>query len=168
MESGGLGNRSQASCLRSSHTIYLKFGTGWSGVGILTDGLAKSCYLCRRRVNAGNKKHTQHAPSTKTECDYLNGWIKKRSHTQKSPPKWRTPEIYSYSWRPASISRPPLCNLLSRCVYVRLLIPAAYSYRYRYRYRAGERRRKRRRRTQTGTEVADQSCCPTLSQYCNT
>ena len=32
-------------------------------------------------------KHTQHAPSTKTECDYLNGWIKKRSHTQKSHPK---------------------------------------------------------------------------------
>ena len=26
-------------------------------------------------------------PSTKTECDYLNGWIKKRSHTQKSHPK---------------------------------------------------------------------------------
>ena len=25
--------------------------------------------------------------STKTECDYLNGWIKKRSHTQKSHPK---------------------------------------------------------------------------------
>ena len=42
---------------------------------------------CPRRVNAGNKKHTQHAPSTKTECDYLNGWIKKRSHTQKSHPK---------------------------------------------------------------------------------
>ena len=33
------------------------------------------------------KKHTQHAPSTKTECDYLNGWIKKRAHTQKSHPK---------------------------------------------------------------------------------
>ena len=33
------------------------------------------------------QKHTQHAPSTKTECDYLNGWIKKRSHTQKSRPK---------------------------------------------------------------------------------
>ena len=31
--------------------------------------------------------------STKTECDYLNGWIKKRSHTQKSHPKWWTPEI---------------------------------------------------------------------------
>ena len=25
--------------------------------------------------------------STKTECDYLNGWIKKRSHTQESHPK---------------------------------------------------------------------------------
>ena len=25
--------------------------------------------------------------STKTECDYLYGWIKKRSHTQKSHPK---------------------------------------------------------------------------------
>ena len=25
--------------------------------------------------------------STKTECDYLNGWNKKRSHTQKSHPK---------------------------------------------------------------------------------
>ena len=22
------------------------------------------------------QKHTQHAPSTKTECDYLHGWIK--------------------------------------------------------------------------------------------
>ena len=33
------------------------------------------------------QKHTQHAPFTKTECDYLNGWIKKRSHTQKSHPK---------------------------------------------------------------------------------
>ena len=33
------------------------------------------------------QKHTQHAPSTKTECDYLSGWIKKRSHTQKSHPK---------------------------------------------------------------------------------
>ena len=27
-------------------------------------------------------------PSTKTECDYLYGSIKKRSHTQKSHPKW--------------------------------------------------------------------------------
>ena len=27
-------------------------------------------------------RNTQHAPSMKTECDNLNGWIKKRSHTQ--------------------------------------------------------------------------------------
>ena len=37
------------------------------------------------------QKHTQHAPSTKTEYDYLNGWIKKRSHTQKSHPKMVNP-----------------------------------------------------------------------------
>ena len=37
------------------------------------------------------QKHTQHAPSTKTECDYLNGWIKKRSHTQKSHSKMVNP-----------------------------------------------------------------------------
>ena len=34
------------------------------------------------------QKHTQHAPFTKTECDYLNGWITKQLHTQKSHPKW--------------------------------------------------------------------------------
>ena len=28
----------------------------------------------------------------KTECDYLNGWIKKRSHTQKSHPKVVNPK----------------------------------------------------------------------------
>ena len=38
-------------------------------------------------------KNTKHAPSTKMECDYLNGWIKKPSHTQKSDLKWWTPEI---------------------------------------------------------------------------
>ena len=26
--------------------------------------------------------------SMKTECVYLNGWIEKRSHMQKSHPKW--------------------------------------------------------------------------------
>ena len=31
------------------------------------------------------QKHTQHAPSTKMECDYLSGWIKKKSH--KNPTK---------------------------------------------------------------------------------
>ena len=34
--------------------------------------------------------------STKTECDYLNGWIKKRSHTQKSHPKSGEPQKYSW------------------------------------------------------------------------
>ena len=38
-------------------------------------------------------KHIQHAPSMKTECDYLYGWIKIRSHTQKSHPRWWTLEI---------------------------------------------------------------------------
>ena len=30
------------------------------------------------------QEHTQHAPSTKTECDYLYGWIKKGSYTHIS------------------------------------------------------------------------------------
>ena len=37
------------------------------------------------------QKHTQHAPPTKMECDYLNGLNKKRLHTQKSHPNWCTP-----------------------------------------------------------------------------
>ena len=41
------------------------------------------------------QKHTQYAPSIKTECDYLNCWIfLKNGHTSKnSHPKWCTPEI---------------------------------------------------------------------------
>ena len=39
------------------------------------------------------QKHTQHAPSMKTECDYLYGWLKKWSHMQKSHQRWWTPEI---------------------------------------------------------------------------
>ena len=41
--------------------------------------------------NAEEEEDNQHAPSMKTECDYLNGWIKKRSHTQKSHPKLVNP-----------------------------------------------------------------------------
>ena len=42
------------------------------------------------------QKYTQHAPYTKTECDYLNGWIKKmvtyaKNLTQKVEPQ-------RYSW----------------------------------------------------------------------
>ena len=55
---------------------------------ISSHGLKRSWRSCPRRVNAGNKNTpSQHAPSTKTECDYLNDWVKKRSHTQKSHPK---------------------------------------------------------------------------------
>ena len=54
--------------------------------------LKRSWHSCPRQMNASNK-NTQHAPSTKTECDYLYGWIKKRSHKQKSHPKWWTPEM---------------------------------------------------------------------------
>ena len=37
---------------------------------------------------------THQACTMKTEWDYLSGWIeKKRSHTQRSHPKWWTPEI---------------------------------------------------------------------------
>ena len=39
------------------------------------------------------QKHIQHATSTKTECDYLYGWIRKWWQTQKCHPKWWTPEI---------------------------------------------------------------------------
>ena len=35
-------------------------------------------------MNAGNKKRAQRAQSTKTECDYLNGWINELSHAQTS------------------------------------------------------------------------------------
>ena len=47
-------------------------------------------------MNAGNKKHTQHAPSTKTECDYLNGWIKKTVTYAKISPKSGEPQRYSW------------------------------------------------------------------------
>ena len=40
-------------------------------------------------------KHTQHAPSTKMEFDYLYGWIKKQSSTQKSPKKTSEPQRYN-------------------------------------------------------------------------
>ena len=54
--------------------------------------LKRSRHSCPIQVISGSKK-TQHAPSTKMECDYLkfNGWIKKTSHRQKSPPKMVNP-----------------------------------------------------------------------------
>ena len=79
--------------------LLLSFRTSWSpAVSALLQCLASNCckagntcipshrlkrsrHSCPRQVNAGNK-NTQHAPSTKTECDYLNGWIKKWSNTK--------------------------------------------------------------------------------------
>ena len=40
-------------------------------------------------------KHTQHAPSMKTECDYLNGWIK-NSHIRKNLTQNDEPQKYSW------------------------------------------------------------------------
>ena len=48
--------------------------------------LKRSWHSCPRQVNAEQQKYTQHTPSTKTECDYPNGWIKKQSHMQKLSP----------------------------------------------------------------------------------
>ena len=60
--------------------------------------LKRSWHSCPRRVNAGKQKHTQYAPSTKTECDYLNGWIKKKNgHICKNLIKNGELQRY-YSW----------------------------------------------------------------------
>ena len=42
------------------------------------------------------QKHTQHAPSTKTKCDYLNGWIKKTVTRVTISPKSGEPQRYSW------------------------------------------------------------------------
>ena len=55
-------------------------------------------HFIARTGECRQQKHTQHAPSTKTECDYLNGWIKKRSHTQKSRPKMVNPRDIAGEW----------------------------------------------------------------------
>ena len=52
----------------------------------------RSWYSCPRRVNAGiTKTHPACTIHAKTECDYLNGWIKQRSHTQNISPKMVNP-----------------------------------------------------------------------------
>ena len=57
--------------------------------------LKRSWCSCPRWVNAGNK-NTQHAPSTKTECDYLNGWIKKKDHIRKNLTQSGEPQRFSW------------------------------------------------------------------------
>ena len=63
------------------------------------------------------QKHTQHAPSTKTECDYLNGWIKRRSHLQKSHSEVVNPRDI------AGERKKNLGRFFSRVGYVSLLAP---------------------------------------------
>ena len=54
-----------------------------------TDSADPGIHVLDRWIPA--TKNTQHAPSTTTECDYLYGWIEKRSRTQNSHPKWVNP-----------------------------------------------------------------------------
>ena len=80
-----------------SHTRNNSFGREYKPRSSLcthtfpSHGLKRSRHLCPRRMDAGNKKQTQHAPSTKTECDYLNGWIKKTVTYAKISPKMVNP-----------------------------------------------------------------------------
>ena len=85
----------------------------------------------KKKKKKKKKKHTQHAPSTKTECDYLNGWIKKRSHTQKSHPKVVNPRDIAGERKKKKKSR-----LLRKLLDALVLIPgggvvtAVKMYRY--------------------------------------
>ena len=71
------------------------------------------------------QKHTQHAPTTKTECDYLNGWIKKRSHMQKSHPKVVNPrDIAGEQRRRRSyLHGSPTCSQSVCCLHGQQLLP---------------------------------------------
>ena len=62
---------------------------------ISSHGLKRSWRSCPRRGECRQEKHTQHAPSTKTECDYLNGWIKKTVTYAKISPESGEPQRYS-------------------------------------------------------------------------
>ena len=53
---------------------------------IPSHGLKISGCIMSKRGECLQQQHTQHAPSAKTECDYLYGWIKKKiaTHTKKT------------------------------------------------------------------------------------
>ena len=55
--------------------------------------IARTQKILTFRWMPATKKHTQHAPSTKTECDYLNGWIKNGHIRKNLTQKWWTPEM---------------------------------------------------------------------------
>ena len=84
--------------LTSAPSVLCTLGVFWC-IAQCGEGRGKEERRRRRRREAGEgggggrkkKKRTQNNVSTKTECDYLNGWIKKRPHTQKSHPKMVNP-----------------------------------------------------------------------------
>ena len=52
----------------------------------------------------------------KTECDYLNAWIKKRSHTQKSHPKVVNPrDIARERKKKKKKKKKSLLNTVNNC-----------------------------------------------------
>ena len=53
--------------------------------------------------------------SMKMECGYLCGWIKKRSHAQKSHPKWLTQEIQLGVQEKKKIMNVPYKLILAVC-----------------------------------------------------
>ena len=52
-------------------------------------------------------KHPQHAQSTKTECDYLNGWIK-NDHIRKNLTQNGEPKRYSWGTSEKKNNNPSL------------------------------------------------------------
>ena len=54
------------------------------------DSKKLSIHECRQQ------KQTQHAPSTKTECDYANGCIRKKGHIHKNLTQNGEPQRYSW------------------------------------------------------------------------
>ena len=52
------------------------------------------------------QKHTQHAPSTKTECDYLNGWTKKTVTYANISPESGEPKRYSWGTKKKKTNKP--------------------------------------------------------------
>ena len=65
----------------------------WTDAFHCTDSKDSDIYVLDGKC--WQQKHTQHAPSTKTECDYLNSWIQKWSHTQNLT---QNGEPQRYSW----------------------------------------------------------------------
>ena len=61
--------------------------------------LKRSQHSCHRMGECRQQQHTQHAPSTKTKCDYLNGWSEKNSHIRKNLTQNGEPQKLSWEHR---------------------------------------------------------------------